>query len=77
MKTAISIPDEVFVAAEDLATRLHMSRSELYANALRAYLGEHRHDGVAEQLDRIYATESSVLEPDLARLQSQAIKGEA
>jgi metal-responsive CopG/Arc/MetJ family transcriptional regulator len=35
MKTAISIPDDVFAAAERLARRLKKSRSELYSRALR------------------------------------------
>ena len=38
MKTAISIPDEIFLAAEQLAKRIGSSRSELYATALAAYL---------------------------------------
>ena len=41
MKTAISIPDEVFRSAERLAQRLGVSRSELYAKAVDGvnYLG--------------------------------------
>jgi metal-responsive CopG/Arc/MetJ family transcriptional regulator len=38
MKTAISIPDLLFDEAEKLAQRLGMSRSELYAKALAAYI---------------------------------------
>jgi predicted DNA-binding protein len=34
MKTAISLPDEVFESAEQLAKRLGKSRSELYALAI-------------------------------------------
>ena len=34
MKTAISLPDELFAAAEKLAERLGVSRSQLYATAL-------------------------------------------
>ena len=52
MKTAVSIPDDVFNAAEELAKRSHISRSELYANALRALLLQDQ--GVTEALDRIY-----------------------
>ena len=37
MKTAVSIPDAVFDAAERLAERLGLSRSELYARAIDAY----------------------------------------
>jgi metal-responsive CopG/Arc/MetJ family transcriptional regulator len=38
MKTAVSIPDDVFQSAEQLARRLGMSRSELYVQALKSYL---------------------------------------
>ena len=55
MKTAISIPDPVFEEAEALANRLGMSRSELYAKAVKSYLGEHRREGITEALNRVYA----------------------
>lgn len=38
MKVAISLPDPVFNAAELLAQELCASRSQLYAQALSAYL---------------------------------------
>jgi metal-responsive CopG/Arc/MetJ family transcriptional regulator len=40
MKTAISIPDELFSAAEEAARRMAVSRSEFYAKAVEAYLRE-------------------------------------
>jgi metal-responsive CopG/Arc/MetJ family transcriptional regulator len=39
MKTAISIPEQLFEAAEQFARGRGMSRSELYTTALRQYLG--------------------------------------
>jgi hypothetical protein len=53
MKTAISIPDDVFAEAEKLARRLKKSRSELYSHALREYLARHGPEYVTETLDRI------------------------
>ncbi len=53
MKTAISIPDEVFAEAEKLARRLKKSRSELYSHALREYVARHGPDYVTETLDQI------------------------
>lgn len=38
MKTAISIPDDVFDQAERAAKRLGLSRSELFTRAIQAYL---------------------------------------
>ena len=40
MKTAISLPDELFEEAESLASRLGMSRSGLYAAALEDFMLE-------------------------------------
>lgn len=53
MKTAVSIPDEVFEKAERLARRSNRSRSELYSAALREYLARHAGDEVTEALNRI------------------------
>ncbi len=73
MKTAISIPDELFESAEQFAQRRGMSRSELYATALRQYLQEHRSEGITEQLDAIYSTEPSSLDPALVHLQARSL----
>jgi metal-responsive CopG/Arc/MetJ family transcriptional regulator len=42
MKTAVSIPDRIFESAERFTRRRGMTRSELYAKALDAYLEEHK-----------------------------------
>lgn len=65
MKTAISIPDDIFLAAEQLAKRIGSSRSELYTTALAAYLKDHQHQGVTERLNAVYAQaeELSALDP--------------
>lgn len=38
MNTAVSIPDELFRRADELAARLGKSRSEVYREALADYL---------------------------------------
>ncbi|HSN81956.1 MAG TPA: ribbon-helix-helix protein, CopG family [Polyangiales bacterium] len=53
MKTAVSVPDEVFERAERLAKRLKLSRSELYSRALREYLARHSPDEVTQALDAL------------------------
>ena len=53
MKTAISIPDDVFADAERLARVLKKSRSQLYSRALREYVARHASDQVTEALNRI------------------------
>jgi metal-responsive CopG/Arc/MetJ family transcriptional regulator len=53
MKTAVSIPDEVFEQAEALAHRAKRSRSELYARALSEYVARHAPDRVTEAMNRV------------------------
>ena len=53
MKTAISLPDDVFQAAERHAKRTRKSRSQLYAEALAEYLARHAPDEVTEAMNRV------------------------
>ncbi len=62
MKTAISIPDPVFEAAEKFAHRIGMSRSQLYTKAVEKYLKEFQNQSVTKKLDEIYSAESSRLD---------------
>lgn len=75
MKTAISIPDPIFEAAEKLAKRLGVSRSQLYSRAINSLIEKHRYSGVTERLDAIYKvnSESGHLEQDIEELQSRSI----
>jgi predicted transcriptional regulator len=55
MKTAVSLPDDVFARADRLAKRLKISRSELYGRAIGEYVSRHASDEVTEALDRVCA----------------------
>jgi hypothetical protein len=66
MKTAISIPDRIFRAAELAARSQRVSRSRFYAQAVEAYLKAQQAKGVTEALNAVYGTENSELDPDLA-----------
>jgi metal-responsive CopG/Arc/MetJ family transcriptional regulator len=76
VKTAVSLPDVVFEAAEQLANRLGMSRSELYATAIAEFIQQHRGRGVTELLDRVYAEEESSIDPVLDDLQIRSLPKE-
>lgn len=52
MKTAVSIPDDVFEDAERLASRLQTSRSKLYARALAEFVARHDDDRVTTLMDQ-------------------------
>jgi predicted transcriptional regulator len=53
IKTAISIPDELFNRADALAARLGKSRSQLYREALAEYLARREPDAVTATLDTL------------------------
>jgi len=53
MKTAVSIPDEVFRGAERLARLTKKSRSQLFSEAVREYLARHAPEEVTDAMDRI------------------------
>lgn len=63
MKTAISIPDDVFVDAERLARLLGTSRSHLYTEALREYLVRHDADAVTDALNRVCEEVETQVDP--------------
>ena len=73
MKTAVSIPNPVFEAAEELAERLGISRSELYSRAVMDYLETRLDRRITEKLDEVYASAASELDPELARLQTASL----
>lgn len=77
MKTAISIPDEVFAEAEAEARRLGMSRSGLYSRAIAEFVEKNHGLGVREALDSIYASEESKIDEALARMQAASLPDES
>jgi len=78
MKTAISIPDEIFEKAERTAKKLGVSRSELYVKAIRDFIEHHRRENLTEKLNEIYSADESlsVLDTQLMNLQTLSLKSE-
>ena len=74
MKTAISIPDDLFDDAERLAHALRKSRSRLYGDAMREYLARHSADQVTETLDRVCAKTTPVESRFTTRAAHQALE---
>ena len=74
MKTTISLPDPVFEEAESLAKQLGISRSELYTNALKAYLRKFSHDRILNQLNQVYSQESSEPDSVLTKMQLMSLQ---
>jgi metal-responsive CopG/Arc/MetJ family transcriptional regulator len=62
MKTAISIPDDVFEEAEITAKQLGLARSQLYVRAIKEYIEKHDKNKITEKLNKIYYADHSTKE---------------
>ncbi|NJR67901.1 MAG: hypothetical protein HC771_03930 [Synechococcales cyanobacterium CRU_2_2] len=76
MKTAISLPDLIFKEAESLAKRLGLSRSELYAKALKSYLRQYNRDRILSKLNELYAEEPAATDSVLTQMQLTTLSKE-
>ena len=74
MKTAISVPDDVFHKAERLARSAGRSRSEVYSAALREYVARHSPDDVVEALDRVIAEVGEGTDPFVMTASRQTLE---
>lgn len=73
MKTAVSVPDEVFASADELARRQGMSRSQLYATAVAEYVAKYDDEQITAKLNEVLAKEPNRLDPVLAQIQAASI----
>jgi antitoxin MazE6 len=55
MKTAVSVPDDLFAQVDRLAKSSRRSRSEVYSAALREYVARHAPDEVTAGIDAVLA----------------------
>jgi hypothetical protein len=63
VKTAVSIPDRIFDAAEQYARRRGIPRSQVYAEALARFMGEQESDeDLTEALNRVCAEVDTTLD---------------
>ena len=76
MKIAVSIPDPVFRNAEQLAKKLKVSRSRLYAVAVADYLKRHRAADVTDKLNAVYRDSDSSLDETIAAIQTRSLPRE-
>lgn len=78
VKTAISIRDEIFEAAERLARSLGMSRSELYSTAVKEFVFRHSRQRITERLNEVYDGDdsASALDDNLQSLQIRSLPSE-
>lgn len=73
MKTAISVPDEVFERAERLAGRLEKSRSQLYSEAMAEFLARHEEDEVTEAMNAVVDEIGAEVDPFVRAASSRTL----
>ena len=76
MKTAISIPDKLFKAADQYAKSHGFSRSHVFAKAIAQFLEQHPSDHITKQLNEIYSEESAKLNETISTIQFNSIEKE-
>jgi metal-responsive CopG/Arc/MetJ family transcriptional regulator len=74
VKTAISLPEDLYRMAEAAARKLKISRSQLYATAIAEFLERRQTSKITERLNRIYAKERSELDPALQSAQLRSLE---
>lgn len=72
MKTAISLPDDLFAAMDALAKKLGVPRSRLVAEAVAEYVAKHRTGRITERLDAVYGTEPAEVPQPIRKAQRKA-----
>ena len=73
MKTAVSVPDDLFRQAEVAARRLRVSRSRLYATAISEFLSRRQGDAITERLNEVYSRRPAKVDSALHRAQLRSL----
>jgi predicted transcriptional regulator len=73
MKTAVSLPDDLFENADVLAEKLGLSRSALYATAVAEFVAKHRGGDVTARLDAVYQKSETRVAKSLRRAQAKSV----
>ena len=68
MKTAISVPDEIFELSEQLAKKLKVSRSKIFAMGVKKLAEEHDDDQVTARLNEFYSKEKAEIDPVVMKM---------
>jgi len=74
MKTAISLPDQLFYEAEKTARSLGIPRSQLFARALEDFIAHHRKENITERLNMVYSNVNQNEESELSKAAVESIR---
>jgi len=76
MKTAISVPNDVFQLSEKLAKKLKVSRSAIFAMGVRKLAEEHDEDEIIAQINRVCEKVDTSLDPTVRQYQNRILQRE-
>lgn len=74
MKTAISIPDDLFKSAEKIAKKMGIPRSQLFARALEEFIQAHSKNSVTEKLNKVYSKGLPKSKTNIDKVSAQALR---
>ena len=77
MKTAVSMPDDLFRKADAAARRLRVSRSRLYATAISEFLDRQQSSTLTERLNEGYSRQTAKVDPALYLAQLRSLDKES
>ena len=67
MKTAVSLPDDLFEKVEELAEELHLSRSRIFAEAVQDYIAKRKNEEILRTLNTVYSEAETEAEKTLRK----------
>lgn len=73
MKTAISVPPDVFQLSEKLAKRLKISRSAVFAMGIKKLGEEYDDDDITAQINAVCSEVDTTLDPFWKEVQSRTL----
>ena len=76
MKTAISIDEEIFNEAEKLSAKLHVSRSQLFSQAVEYLINKSESLEIIQKINAVYSDKDVFQEQkNLAKSSKKRMKG--
>ncbi len=76
MKTAISVPNDVFKLSEKLAKKLKVSRSAIFAMGVKKLAEEHDEEEIIAQINRVCEKVDTSLDPAVRQYQNRILQKE-
>jgi hypothetical protein len=76
MKTAISVPNDVFELSERLAKKLKVSRSQIFAMGVKKLGEDYEKDDITANLNNFYDKEKAEIDPVIMKMAALSLPNE-